>query len=138
MLALFAIRFFVDQIILGVVLNLLASAGSPATSYDRLLVPHPNTCNTATTFSAIKIPVLGNIPIIGPIFFDSSIFLYITYALIIVVQVGLFQHPLGPAGPRGRRAPDRGRHGRHQGARPLRYRNVVHGRHARRDRRRLR
>ena len=53
-------------------------------------MPHANTYNNANTFSAIKIPGLGNIPILGPIFFDSTIFLYITYAAIIAVQVGLF------------------------------------------------
>ena len=113
-LAVFAITFLVDQIILGVVLNVLA-LGLTGYLYDRLMVPNPN-LNAGNTFSAIKIPVLGDIPIIGPIFFDSTIFLYITYALIIVVQVGPVPHPLGTAGPRRRRAPDRGRHGRHQGA----------------------
>src|SRR5215469_15967186 len=88
-LALFAIRWFVDQIILGVVLNLLIS-GITGYLYDRLLVPQANTYNNATTFSAVKIPGLGDIPVIGPIFFDSTIFLYITYAAIILVQVGLF------------------------------------------------
>jgi general nucleoside transport system permease protein len=88
-LALFAIRYLVDQIILGVVLNLLIS-GLTGYMYDRLLVPDANTYNNAQTFSALKIPGLGDIPIIGPIFFDSTIFLYITYAAIIFVQVGLF------------------------------------------------
>lgn len=88
-LALFAIRFLVDQIILGVVLNLLIS-GITGYLYDRLLVPNATTYNNASTFSAVKIPGLGDIPIIGPIFFDSTIFLYITYAAIIAVQVGLF------------------------------------------------
>jgi general nucleoside transport system permease protein len=88
-LALFAIRFLVDQIILGVVLNLLIS-GVTGYLYDRLLVPDANTFNSASTFSPDKIPVLGDIPIIGPIFFDSTIFLYITYIAIIAVQVGLF------------------------------------------------
>ncbi|HEY5985682.1 MAG TPA: ABC transporter permease, partial [Streptosporangiaceae bacterium] len=41
-------------------------------------------------FNSIKVPVLGDVPIIGPIFFHSTIFLYITYAMIIVVQVALF------------------------------------------------
>ncbi len=89
MLALFAIRFLVDQIILGVVINLLIS-GLTGYLYDRLLVPDANTYNNASTFSTVKIPVLGDIPVIGPIFFDSTIFLYITYAAIILVQVGLF------------------------------------------------
>jgi simple sugar transport system permease protein len=89
LLGLFAIRFLVDQIILGVVLNLLIS-GLTGYLYDRLLVPQANTYNNATTFSTVKIPGLGSIPVIGPIFFDSTIFLYITYAAIVAVSVGLF------------------------------------------------
>ena len=88
-LALFAIRFFVDQIILGVVLNVLAS-GLTGYLYDRVLTTHPD-LNLGLTFNtSVKIPVLGDIPIIGPIFFDSTIFLYIMYVMIILVQVGLF------------------------------------------------
>ena len=90
MLAVFAITFLVDQIILGVVLNVFAS-GLTGYLYDRALVPVPEPLNSPATFSAIKIPLLGDIPIIGPVFFDSTIFLYITYALIILVQVGLFR-----------------------------------------------
>jgi general nucleoside transport system permease protein len=88
-LALFAIRFLVDQVVLGVVINLLVS-GLTGFLYDRLLVPQANTFNSASTFASVKIPGLGDIPVIGPIFFDSSIFLYITYAAIIAVQAGLF------------------------------------------------
>jgi simple sugar transport system permease protein len=89
LLAVFAITFLVDQIILGVVLNVLA-LGLTGFLYDRLMVPNPD-LNSGNTFNAIKIPVLGDIPIIGPIFFDSTIFLYITYALIILIQIGLFR-----------------------------------------------
>jgi general nucleoside transport system permease protein len=88
-LAAFAIRYFVDQIILGVVLNLLIS-GITGFLYDRLMVTNAQTYNNASTFSTVKIPGLGDLPIIGPIFFDSTIFLYITYAAIILVQIGLF------------------------------------------------
>jgi general nucleoside transport system permease protein len=87
-LAVFAIKFFVDQIILGVVLNVL-TLGLTNYLYDRLLVTHSN-LNQAFTFNVLKIPVLGNIPVIGPIFFDSNIFLYFTYAAVILVQIGLF------------------------------------------------
>ena len=92
-LAAFAINFLVDQIILGVVLNVLAS-GLTGYLNDRVLVSRPE-LNSGLTFSAIKIPVLGDIPIIGPIFFDSTIFLYIMYAMIILVQVGLFRTKWG-------------------------------------------
>ncbi len=89
LLAVFAIRYLVDQIVLGVVLNLLV-VGLTGFLYDRILVPYANTLNSPPTFSAVKIPVLGDIPIIGPVLFDSTIFLYVTYLLIILVQVGLF------------------------------------------------
>jgi ABC-type uncharacterized transport system permease subunit len=92
-LAVFAIKYFVDQIILGVVLNVL-TLGLTNYLYDRLLVTNTN-LNQAFTFSVLKIPGLGDIPIIGPIFFDSNIFLYITYAAIIGVQIGLFSTKWG-------------------------------------------
>ncbi len=88
-LALFAIAFLVDQIVLGVVLNVLA-AGLTGYLYDRIMQPYASTFNVGNTFGAIKIPVLGSLPIIGPVLFDSNVLLYITYALIIIVQVGLF------------------------------------------------
>ena len=89
LLAVFAITFLVNQIILGVVLNVLA-LGMTDYLYDRLMAQNPN-YNTGITFGSIKIPVLAHIPVIGPIFFDSNIFLYITYVVIIGVQVALFK-----------------------------------------------
>ena len=89
-LAVFAIKFLVDQIVLGVVLNVFAS-GLTGYLYDRALVPYQNRLNSPVTFDSVKIPLLGDIPIIGPVFFDSTIFLYITYTMIALVQVGLFR-----------------------------------------------
>ena len=89
-LAVFAIKFLVNQIVLGVVLNVFAS-GLTGYLYDRVLVPYQNRLNSPQTFSSIKIPLLGDIPILGPVLFDSTIFLYITYAMIALVQVGLFR-----------------------------------------------
>jgi general nucleoside transport system permease protein len=89
LLAVFAIRYTVDQIILGVVLNTLI-LGLTGFLYDDLMVPYANTLNSPPTFSAIKIPLLADIPIIGPVFFDATIFLYLTYLALALVQVGLF------------------------------------------------
>ena len=89
LLAVFAIRYLVDQIILGVVINLLA-IGFTNYLYDRVMVPYAN-FNTGNFFTPYKIPVLGDIPIIGPIFFDSTVILYIAYILLIVIQVALFR-----------------------------------------------
>jgi len=93
LLAVFAITYLTDQIVLGVVLNVLV-LGMTNYLYDRLMSTNPN-YNTGITFGSIKIPVLSEIPIIGPIFFDSNIFLYITYIAIIVIQVALFHSRWG-------------------------------------------
>ena len=127
LLAVFAIRYTVDQIILGVVLNGLI-LGLTGYLYDDLMVPYANTLNSPPTFSAVKIPLLADIPIIGPVFFQATIFLYLTYLALALVQVGLFSHPVGAAHPRGRRAPGRGGHRRHPGIRhpvPQRHRGGV-------------
>ena len=78
-----------DQVVLGVVINTLI-LGLTGYLYDDLMIPYQNTLNSPATFSAIKIPLLGDIPIIGPVFFDSTIFLYLTYLALASVQVGLF------------------------------------------------
>jgi general nucleoside transport system permease protein len=89
LLAAFAIGYRVDQVVLGVVINLLI-LGLTGFLYDSLLVPYQNTLNSPNTFGAFKIPLLGDIPIIGPVFFDANIFLYLTYIALAGVQVGLF------------------------------------------------
>ncbi len=89
LLAAFAIGYRVDQVVLGVVINTLI-LGLTGYLYDSILVPYQNTLNSPATFSAIKIPLLGDIPILGPVFFDSTIFLYLTYIALAGVQVGLF------------------------------------------------
>jgi general nucleoside transport system permease protein len=89
LLAVFAIGYRVDQVVLGVVINTLI-LGLTGYLYDDLMIPYQNTLNSPATFSAIKIPLLGDIPIIGPVFFDSTIFLYLTYIALASVQVGMF------------------------------------------------
>jgi simple sugar transport system permease protein len=88
LLAVFAIGYRVDQVVLGVVINTLV-LGLTGYLYDDLMIPYQNTLNSPATFSAIKIPLLGDIPIIGPVFFDVSVFLYITYVLLFAIQFGL-------------------------------------------------
>jgi general nucleoside transport system permease protein len=89
LLAAFAIGYRVDQVVLGVVINTLI-LGLTGYLYDDLMIPYQNTLNSPATFSAIKIPLLGDIPIVGPVLFDSTIFLYLTYIALAGVQVGLF------------------------------------------------
>jgi simple sugar transport system permease protein len=88
-LAVFAIRYLVDQVILGVVLNVFA-LGLTGFLYDRVLQPNAESYNSPGIFNTIKIPGLADIPVIGPVLFDSNIFLYLTYLLLAVVHIGLF------------------------------------------------
>ncbi len=89
-LAVFAIRYAVNQIVVGVVLNVLAT-GLTGYFYDRALVKYQNTLNSPALFQNIRIPGLASIPVVGPVLFDSNVFLYLTYAIVIAVHVGLFR-----------------------------------------------
>ena len=89
LLAVLAINFRVDQIIIGVVINLLILS---LTSFltAQLLVEKPE-WNDAPIFPAIKIPILGDIPIIGPVLFNQTIMVYAMYVLIILTTWFLFR-----------------------------------------------
>lgn len=88
-LAVFAIKYLVDQIITGVVLDLLC-LGLTGFLYDRLMIPFQSTLNSAGAIPPVEIPVLSKIPIIGPIFFEQNIFVYLMFILMAVIQVALF------------------------------------------------
>ena len=88
-LAALAIRYLVDQVIIGVVLNVFA-LGLTSFLFNKLLSPHATEFNEPGYFTAWKIPVLGDIPILGPVFFNGTIFLYLTYVLVAAVHFGLF------------------------------------------------
>ena len=90
LLAVFAIKYVVNQVVLGVVLNLLA-LGLTGFLYDAVMAPNSNSYNNVGTLSVINIPVLGNIPIIGPLLFDQTIIVYLTYVLIFAVDIMLFR-----------------------------------------------
>jgi simple sugar transport system permease protein len=93
-LAYFSIRFQVDQVILGFVINVLV-LGLTNFFYTVLLVPYESTWNAAGSFSAIPIPLLSKIPIIGPILFNQTIIVYVMYAIVTVIQIALFKSKWG-------------------------------------------
>jgi simple sugar transport system permease protein len=88
-LAVMSIRYLVDQVIVGVVLNVFAT-GITSFLFIELMTPHANEFNAPGYLAVWKVPGLGDIPIIGPVFFDGTILLYVTYVLIAAVHVGLF------------------------------------------------
>ncbi|MBI3177503.1 MAG: ABC transporter permease [Chloroflexi bacterium] len=86
--AVLSIRYKVDQIISGTVINIFATGMTSFISSKFLQVYQD--LNNPGTFTAYPIPGLSRIPFIGGIFFDSNIFTYGAYTLLIVVHVGLF------------------------------------------------
>lgn len=94
LLATFAIKFSVDQVILGFVLNVLV-IGLTDFLYKKLLIPYQATWNSGPSFSHIEIPVLGKLPIIGPIFFNQTIIVYMMYLIVAVITYSLFKTKWG-------------------------------------------
>jgi simple sugar transport system permease protein len=90
LLAVFAIKYLVNQVVLGVVLNAFA-LGLTNLGYQSIMQTSPDTYNSGNTLSPIKIPFLGDIPVIGPALFDVNIIVYLTYGLVIAVDIGLFR-----------------------------------------------
>ncbi len=89
-LAAFAIRYLVDQVIVGVVLNVLV-LGLTNFVYTLVLVPASATLNSPPQFTPIAIPVLSAIPVVGPVLFRQTVIVYLMYVAVVVVTVGLFR-----------------------------------------------
>src|SRR5262249_6515422 len=89
LLAWLAIRFQVDQVVLGIVLNLFV-LGLTSFLYSQIMQPNAASFNDATPFTVWRIPVLSKIPIIGPALFAQNVIVYIAIVLVIVVHIGLF------------------------------------------------
>ncbi len=90
LLALFAIKYLVNQVVLGVVLNVLA-AGLTGFFYDAFMQKNTDKLNSPSVLGAIDIPGLHSIPLIGPLFFEANIVVYLTYVLIVAVDIWLFR-----------------------------------------------
>jgi len=89
LLAVFAIKYQVDQVVLGVVLNLLV-LGLTSYLYLQVMAPHQESFNSAPNLPIWKVPGLDKIPIIGPALFEQNILTYLAIVLVIAVHVGLF------------------------------------------------
>jgi len=94
LLAVFAIKYGIDQVILGFVLNVLV-IGLTNFFYKKLLIPYQDDWNSAVAFAPIEIPLLSKIPVIGPIFFAQSIIVYLMYIVVTLIHITLFKSKWG-------------------------------------------
>lgn len=92
-LALLSIRYRVNQIVAGTVINIFAVG---ITSFISTRVLQRNQAlNTPPRFEPIAIPVLSDIPILGPTLFTGTFFMYAVFALILVIHFALFYTRFG-------------------------------------------
>lgn len=88
-LAAFSIKYLVDQVIVGVVLNVLVT-GLTSFFYSKVLTADP-ALNKPVKFDVWPIPGLSEIPILGPVLFRQTVIVYIMYIAIFLVWFGLFK-----------------------------------------------
>jgi len=70
LLAVFSIRYLVNQVVVGVVINLLV-LGLTGYLYRSLMQQDAQTYNSPATLAPIRIPGLADIPVLGPLLFLS-------------------------------------------------------------------
>lgn len=87
-LGVLSIRYRVDQIVGGTVINILALG---LTSYLASQVLQQNQeLNNPGRFQNTGIPLLEDIPLLGPVLFNNNIFVYLMFAIVAVSTFGLF------------------------------------------------
>ncbi|WP_182377435.1 ABC transporter permease [Nocardioides sp. WS12] len=89
-LSFFAITYFVDQVIVGVVLNVLV-IGLTSFLFGQILAENTEGLNSPPHFERIPIPLLGEIPIIGPVLFRQTILVYLMYFAVFAVAWALYR-----------------------------------------------
>lgn len=88
MLGLLSVKYDTDQIVTGVVLIVFAT-GLTSFLASQWLASSPD-MNTPATFSALQIPGLAAIPILGPVLFDQTLLVYFTLIAVFVLQWAIF------------------------------------------------
>lgn len=86
--ALLCVRFKANQVGAGIAMTIF---GTGLSAY--LGIPYVG--KQIQNISAVKIPVLGDIPIVGPIIFSQDVLVYATYFLVTAIWVFLYRTKLG-------------------------------------------
>ncbi len=91
--AVLSIKYKINQIVSGTVINIF-SAGFTSYISAKFMQTHEN-LNNPGFFSNVPIPILGDIPVIGPVLFRNNIFIYVMFALIIILQIAYYKTKWG-------------------------------------------
>ncbi|MTD53023.1 ABC transporter permease [Amycolatopsis pithecellobii] len=88
-----AIRFKAEQLVVGIVLN-TAIAGLTGFFVSGIFIDTPSLNNTPT-IGAISIPLLGDVPVLGPLLFHTSPYVWLAVVLAFVVNFILERSRIG-------------------------------------------
>ncbi|MFW6115844.1 MAG: ABC transporter permease [Chloroflexota bacterium] len=88
LLAVLSVRFKVDQIISGTAINILAT-GVTSFFSSRILSTY-RFLNNPDIMPPVAIPLLSSIPIIGPVFFEHNVLVYVLFLLLGGIHVMLW------------------------------------------------
>jgi simple sugar transport system permease protein len=91
--ALLTIRFKVDHTVSGVAINIFAT-GFTSFVFARFL-EHNDSLNSSGILPLVPIPVLSKIPVLGPIFFENTLIVYLAILLVVFLHVLLYRTPWG-------------------------------------------
>ncbi len=90
LLALFAVGYQVQQIIVGVVLNVFA-IGLTSFFFGTVMTQDPGTYNRPMRLPTLRIPVLADIPVIGRVLFEQNVLVYLMWIIVAVLTIALFR-----------------------------------------------
>jgi simple sugar transport system permease protein len=93
-LAVFAIKYLAQQIIVGVVLNVLM-IGITNFLYQQWLTEDGENVNFPGTMDIIRIPFLSDIPVIGPVLFENRLTVFLALIIVPTLYFVLFKTKLG-------------------------------------------
>ena len=91
--ALMCVTFEADQIISGTAINLLALGGTAFLMVE--IFGSGGTSPRVEGFKEVPIPLLSDIPIVGPALFNQSLLVYLMYILIPITFFVVFRTPFG-------------------------------------------
>ena len=94
LLVLFSIRYVVNQIIVGVVLNVLV-VGVTSYLFSTVLQADAATWNSPPKLPVVDVPVLSQIPVVGPVLFRQTVLVYVMYVVVALLQVLVFRSRWG-------------------------------------------
>jgi simple sugar transport system permease protein len=90
LLAVFAIRYLVDQVVIGIVLNTFA-LGITGYLYEQIMRSNTQEFNSPPRLPEWDIPLLSKIPILGPALFQGTVLTYGAMVLVAVVTIALYR-----------------------------------------------